>query len=384
MYAARRFSQIVIFAPFFFIIEQYVIFVIVLLNYKFKGILLSLTVTIALDAMGGDHGVDSVIPGAAMCLAEQPDLRFLLFGERAAILNALDGHDALKAASDIIHTDIYIKSGEKPSVALRASKGSSMRLAIEAVRDGHAQAIVSAGNTGALMALAKMVLKTVPGIHRPAIASVWPTARGSSVMLDLGANVLVDAENLAQFAVLGAVFAKAHNPALSLPSVGLLNVGTEENKGPDHVRGAAEILSEVEFPGHYHGFVEGTDITKGTVDVIVCDGYAGNIALKTAEAVGKFFGDGLKASLKSDPLSMLGALLASFSLKKFKNKVDPRLYNGGVFLGLNGLCVKSHGGCDALAFASAVKLSSELARHGYVETVTNDINNLISQESFLS
>jgi len=345
---------------------------------------LSLTTTIALDAMGGDHGVDSVIPGAALCLKEQPDLRFLLFGERAAISNALAAHDELRKASEIIHTDLSIKSGEKPSAALRASKGTSMRLAIEAVRDGNAAAIVSAGNTGALMALAKMVLKTVPGIHRPAIASVWPTAKGSSIMLDLGANVLVDAENLAQFAVLGAVFAKAHDASLSIPTVGLLNVGTEETKGPDHVRGAAEILSEVDFPGHYCGFVEGTDITKGTVDVIVCDGYAGNIALKTAEGVGKFFGDGLKASLKANPLSMLGALLASISLNAFKKKVDPRLYNGGVFLGLNGLCVKSHGGCDPLAFSSAVKLSAELARHGYVETVTNDINNLISQESFLS
>jgi len=345
---------------------------------------LSLTTTIALDAMGGDHGVDSVIPGAALCLAEHPDLRFLLFGDRSAIANALKGHDSLRKASEIVHTDLSIKSDEKPSAALRASKGTSMRLAIEAVRDGKAQAIVSAGNTGALMALAKMVLKTVPGIHRPAIASLWPTDRGQSVMLDLGANVLVDAENLAQFAVLGSVFAKAHDPSLSVPTVGLLNVGTEDTKGPDHVRGAAEILSEVDFPGHYYGFVEGTDITKGIVDVIVCDGYAGNIALKTAEGVGKFFGDRLKASLKSGPLSMLGALIASASLKTFKNKVDPRLYNGGVFLGLNGLCVKSHGGCDPLAFSSAVKLSAELARHGYVETVTNDINNLISQESFLS
>lgn len=342
------------------------------------------TVTIALDAMGGDHGVDSVIPGAAMCLKEQPDLRFLLFGERAAITNALSGYDDLRKASEIIHTDLSIKGDEKPSTALRASKGTSMRLAIEAVQDGRAQAVVSAGNTGALMALAKMVLKTVPGIHRPAIASLWPTQKGSTVMLDLGANVLVDAENLAQFAVLGAVFAKAHNPSLGQPLVGLLNVGTEDTKGPDHVRGAAEILSEVKFPGHYYGFVEGTDITKGTVDVIVSDGYAGNIALKTAEGVGKFVGDNLKGAFKTDPLAMLGGLLAFFAMRRLKNKVDPRLYNGGVFLGLNGLCVKSHGGCDALAFSSAVKLSVELARHGYVETVTDDINNLISQESFLS
>ena len=341
-------------------------------------------ITIALDAMGGDYGVESVIPGAAMCLQEQPDLRFLFFGHEDIINGVLERYESLRAASDIVHTDSAIKSDERPSAALRASKGTSMRLAIEAVNDGKADAVVSAGNTGALMALSKMVLKTVPGIHRPAIASLWPTAKGQSVMLDLGANVLVDSENLAQFAVLGAVFAKAHNAKLKNPSVGLLNVGTEENKGPDHVRGAAEILANVKFPGEYHGFVEGNDITKGTVDVIVCDGYAGNIALKTAEGVGKFFGDNLKGAFKSDPLAMLGGLLSFLALKRLKTKVDPRLYNGGVFLGLNGLCVKSHGGCDPLAFSSAVKLAAELARHGYVAQVTDDINNLISQETFLS
>ena len=345
---------------------------------------MSLTTTIALDAMGGDHGVESVIPGAAICLAEQPDLRFLLFGDRNKIDRVLKDYDALAKASEIIHTESYIKSDDKPSAALRASKGTSMRMAIEAVQAGKADAVVSAGNTGALMALAKMVLKTVPGIHRPAIASVWPTDRGSTVMLDLGANVLVDAENLAQFAVLGSVFAKAHDRSLNTPSVGLLNVGSEATKGPDHVRAAAKILENVDFPGDYYGFVEGNDITKGTVDVIVCDGYAGNIALKTAEGVGKFFGDGLKGALKSSFLAMLGGVFASGALKKFKKRVDPRLYNGGVFLGLNGLCVKSHGGCDDVAFASAVRLSAELAKHGYVKTVTNDINNLISQESFLS
>ena len=340
--------------------------------------------TIALDAMGGDHGVDSVIPGAALCAKGQSDLRFLFFGNRSAIENAMARYDNLRKVSEIIHTDLSIKSGERPSSALRNSKGTSMRLAIEAVHEGRAQAVVSAGNTGALMALAKMVLKTVPGIHRPAIASLWPTLNKPMVMLDLGANVLVDAENLAQFAVLGSVFARAHRSDLKEPKVGLLNVGTEDSKGPDHIRAAAKILSKVDFPGKYCGFVEGTDLTKGDVDVIVCDGYAGNIALKTAEGVGKFVGDNMKLAFKSDPLAMLGGLLASFSLKRLKNKVDPRLYNGGVFLGLNGLCVKSHGGCDPLAFSSAVNLAAELARHGYVETVTNDINNLISQESFLS
>lgn len=339
--------------------------------------------TIALDAMGGDHGPESVVPGAAMCLKQNPGLRFLLFGDEAVISPFLDQHPSLRDSSEIIHTDKSIKGDEKPSIALRASKGSSMRMAIEAVQDGRADAVVSAGNTGALMAMAKIVLKAVPGIHRPALASVFPASTGTTIMLDLGANVLVDAENLAQFAVLGCAFASAHT-GKAKPSVGLLNVGTEEAKGPDHVRAAADVLKTLEFPGTYHGFVEGTDITKGTVDVIVCDGYAGNIALKTAEGVGRFFGDGLKTTFKSGPLAMLGGLLAFGALKRFKNKVDPRLYNGGVFLGLNGICVKSHGGCDALAFSSAVNLSVDLARDGYVEKVTRDINDLISQDLFLT
>ncbi len=344
---------------------------------------MSKIITIALDAMGGDHGPESVIPGAALCLKKNADLRFLVFGDEKLIRPILDKYPSLKSCTEIIHTDRAVTGHEKPSAALRASKGSSMRLAIEAVEEGRAQAAVSAGNTGALMAMAKIVLKTIPGIHRPAIAGLWPTVKGEVVMLDLGANVLVDSENLAQFAVMGAVFAKAHM-GVEMPSVGLLNVGTEEAKGPDHVRGAATILTHVKFPGRYAGFVEGTDITKGVVDVIVCDGYAGNIALKTAEGVGKLFGDFFKTSVKSDALAIVGSFLSYFALKRFKNKVDPRLYNGGVFLGLNGVCVKSHGGCDALAFSSAVNLAIELARHGYVERVTRDINDLIAQESFLA
>lgn len=338
---------------------------------------------VALDAMGGDHGVDSVIPGAALCLESHPKLKFMIFGDEGKIQAVLAKHDALRRVSTVIHTDKYIRSDEKPSAALRASKGSSMRMAIEAVKDGHADAVVSAGNTGALMALAKMVLKPLPGIHRPAIASIFPTMRGQTIMLDLGANVLVDAENLVQFAVLGAVFAKVQMNTPS-PSVGLLNVGSEDMKGPDHVRGAAAILADIDFPGRYHGFVEGDDITKGTVDVVVSDGYAGNIALKTAEGVGALADKILKKSLMADPLSLLGAAIATIGLKRAKKAIDPRLYNGGVFLGLNGLCVKSHGGCDPLAFSSAVNLAATLAEHGYIKTVGRDINNLMEQESFLS
>ncbi len=333
--------------------------------------------------MGGDRGPEMAVPGMAMLHAENPYIRFLVFGDESRINPMIGKHLSLRNVSTIIHTDKAIKSDEKPSAALRGGKNTSMRLAIESVAEGRAQAVVSAGNTGALMALARVVLRTLPGIHRPGIASVFPAIRGSTVMLDLGANVLVDAETLVQFAVLGAVFAKLHKN-VPVPSVGLLNVGSEEMKGPDHVRGAAEILSEIEFPGRYHGFVEGDDITKGTVDVVVCDGYAGNIALKTAEGVGALTGHFFRESITSDPLAILGSALAWFALKRFKKKVDPRLYNGGVFLGLDGLCVKSHGGTDATGFASALRLAVQLAQRGYIRTVAEEIERLMRQDSFLA
>jgi len=338
--------------------------------------------TIAIDAMGGDHGVLSTISGANMALEAYPNVRFLIFGDEKEIQKQLIHFPSLNKASKIQHTDKAISSEEKPSAALRASKGTSMRLAIEAVKSGQAQAIVSSGNTGALMALAKTVLKTLENIHRPAIASIFPAMDGQTIMLDLGANVLVDSENLVQFAVLGAVFAKIHMGNKS-PSIGLLNVGSEKNKGPEHVKGADAILSKVEIPGRYYGFVEGNDITKGTVDVVVSDGYAGNIALKAAEGVGKLSGAMFKKTLTSDPLAMLGGLLAFFALRRMKRKLDPRLYNGGVFLGLNGLCIKSHGGSDAVGFSTAVGLAIELAESDYIAKVANDIDNLMIQDSFL-
>lgn len=339
--------------------------------------------TIALDAMGGDFGPDAVIPGAAQVLKKNPGAHFMIFGDENRVRPVLSRFKALEGAASVHHTDKMVRDNDKPSAALRSGKDSSMRLAIEAVQKGRADAIVSGGNTGALMAMAKIVLKALPGIHRPAIASVFPTVKGNTIMLDLGANVLVDAETLAQFAVLGAVFAKAHKN-ISTPNVGLLNVGSEENKGPDHVRGAAGILSGVDFPGHYAGFVEGDDITKGVVDVVVTDGYAGNIALKTAEGVGKMTGHFFKQAVTSDPLSLLGSALAFLAFRRFKKKVDPRLYNGGVFLGLNGICVKSHGGSDAVGFASALTLATELVKHGYIKQVASDISHLTSQETFLA
>lgn len=331
--------------------------------------------------MGGDHGPSEIIPALEMVLKGRPDVDFLVYGDERRIKPFLMKCKALNKRVQLVHTDLMVRNDDKPSIALRASKGTSMRMAIEAVKDGQAHAVVSAGTTGALMAMAKIVLKTVPGIHRPAIASVMPGVHSDTVMLDLGANILVDAEHLVQFALLGSIFARAHKK-IEVPKVGLLNVGTEETKGPDHVRGAADILSKVNFPGEYIGFVEGNDITAGDrADVIVCDGYAGNIALKTAEGVGKMMKTFITESFTANPLAMLGGLFAYYSLKKLKKRMDPRLYNGGVFLGLNGLCIKSHGGTDALGFSSAVILAVRLARQGYIDQVVKDVEHLAAQET---
>lgn len=340
-------------------------------------------VRISVDVMGGDFGPREIIPALNLVIKKSHDVYFLLFGDEKQINQYLPKYKALNKHIEIHHTDKTIKSDEKPSLALRSSKGTSMRNAIESVKNGDAQAVVSAGNTGALMALAKIVLKTVSSIHRPALASVMPNVNGDVIMLDLGANILVDAENLVQFALLGSIFARSHKN-IDNPRVGLLNIGSEDVKGPDHVRAAAEILSRIDFPGTYKGFVEGNDIANGDIDVIVCDGYAGNIALKTIEGTGKLVKHYFKESFTSNPLAMLGGLFAYFPLKSLGRRMDPRRYNGGVFLGLNGLCIKSHGGADALGFSTAVIMAVELSRQGYIDQVVRDITHLTDQEIFLS
>lgn len=340
-------------------------------------------VRIAVDVMGGDFGPKEIIPALNLVIKGRPDVYFLLFGDENQIAAQLCKYKSLSNRVETHHSDKIIKSNDKPSDALRASKGTSMRMAIEAVKHGKAQAIVSAGNTGALMALSKIVLKTVAGIHRPALASVMPNLNGDVIMLDLGANVLVDAENLVQFALLGSIFACAQK-GIENPKVGLLNIGSEDIKGPDHVRAAGEILSRIDFPGEYKGFVEGNDITTGDIDVIVCDGYAGNIALKTLEGVGKLVKHYCKESFTSNILAIIGGFFAYFALKGFSHRMDPRHYNGGVFLGLNGLCIKSHGGADALGFSTAVIMAVRLSRQGYIQQVARDISHLTDQETFLS
>lgn len=336
-------------------------------------------IKIAVDAMGGDYGPKEVIPALAMVLKGRPYIFFQIFGDEAKIKPHLNRYPALKKRSQLCHTDKVINNDDKPSIALRASKGSSMRLAIESVKKGDAKAIVSSGNTGALMAMAKTVLRTVPGIRRPALASLLPGIKSDTIMLDLGANVLVDGEALVQFAILGSIFARAQKK-VEKPRVGLLNVGTEEAKGPDHVRAAAQVLSQIEFPGEYKGFVEGDDIGKGTVDVIVTDGYAGNISLKTAEGMGRLTKHYIIESFASNPLSYLGSFFAFFSLRHLKKRLDPRRYNGGVFLGLNGVCIKSHGGADALAFSNAVMMAVRLARLDYIDQTVKEIAYLAEQE----
>src|ERR1700686_2125535 len=303
--------------------------------------------------MGGDHAPAVVLRGADIALTRHPAARFLLFGDEAKVAPLLAKLPRLVKAATLHHTDEAVADDTKPAQALRAARRSSMRLAIDAVAEGHADGVVSAGNTGALMAIAKFVLKTLPGIDRPAIAAFFPTRRGESVMLDLGANVECDAENLIQFAVMGDVFARTVL-GLAQPTVGLLNVGSEDLKGNDAVRSAGARLRSGITPISFYGFIEGDDIAAGTVDVIVTDGFTGNIALKTVEGVAKLFSESLRASFHHSPLARIGYLFARGALKKLAARLDPRRYNGAMFLGLGGIAVKSHGSTDAFGFAKPI------------------------------
>ncbi|MCH7865001.1 MAG: phosphate acyltransferase PlsX [Proteobacteria bacterium] len=331
--------------------------------------------TLSIDAMGGDNAPRMVVEGVDAAVERLSHVRFLLYGDETLLRPLLDSHPHAAAVSEIRHADDVISNDEKPSAALRGGKNSSMRLAINAVESGEAGGVISAGNTGALMAMAKFVLKTLPGIDRPAIATYYPTQRGESVMLDLGANVDCDADNLVQFAVMGEVFAR-NVLGLEKPSIGILNVGAENLKGNEAVQKAAITLQESSLPIKFYGFVEGDDIGTGTVDVVVTDGFTGNIALKTAEGTAKLFGDFLKQALTESPMAKLGAFLARRALKKFKIRVDPRRYNGAMFLGLNGICIKSHGSTDAIGFANAIHVAVELIENSFNEHIKEDYEQL--------
>jgi glycerol-3-phosphate acyltransferase PlsX len=321
-------------------------------------------VRIALDAMGGDHGASVVVPGAEVSLARHPDIEFVLFGDGAVVEPLIASRPRLKAASRFVHTDIAVKMDAKPSQALRQGRWkSSMWLAVDAVKKGDADVAVSAGNTGALMAMAKICLKTMAGVERPAIACLWPTIKGESVVLDVGASIGADARHLVAMAVMGSGMARALFN-LERPKVGLLNVGVEEVKGLDAVREAGRILREAILPEiEYAGFVEGDDIGRGTVDVVVTEGFAGNIALKTAEGTARQIGQYLRTAMSRTLLSKLGYILARDAFGTLSEKMDPRKSNGGVFLGLNGIVIKSHGGTDAEGFAYAVDIGHNMVRY---------------------
>src|SRR5690349_7437428 len=305
-------------------------------------------VRIALDAMGGDVGASVVIPGAAISLKRHPDTEFLLFGDRALLEAELAKYPELKAASRVVHTDVAVSMDDKPSQALRRGrKTSSMWLAIDAVKKGEAGVAVSAGNTGALVAMARFCLRMLPGLDRPALAAVWPTLRGESVVLDLGATIGGDARHLVALAVMGGAMASVLFN-LDRPSVGLLNIGVEEMKGHEEIREAAELLRAMNLPQlEYVGFVEGDGIGRGAADVIVTEGYSGNIALKAAEGTARQFARALRGALSSSWRSRLGYLFARNALGVLRETMDPGKSNGSVLLGLNGIVVKSHGGTDA-------------------------------------
>lgn len=335
--------------------------------------------TIALDVMGGDFGPEVVIPAAALALNKKKNLRFIMVGDSKKILPLLEQHKKLQKVIEVEHTDSAVSPHEKPAVALRTGRQSSMRLAINAVAEKRAHCVVSGGNTGALMAMAKFVLKCLPGIDRPAIASLLPTMDKEIVMLDLGANLECTADMLVQFAILGSVYSRVVRGHKE-PTVGLLNIGSEDAKGHEEIREAAQILQSVKFPGRYAGFVEGNDIPMGTVDVVVTDGFTGNVALKTAEGVSKLITSALKRQLKKSPIAMFGAMLAYRALKNLKTEMDPRLYNGGMFLGLDGVCVKSHGGMDEIGFCNAILHAAEIADKNFNIRVASEIAEVMEQE----
>ncbi|MFT8244446.1 phosphate acyltransferase PlsX [Roseomonas sp. BN140053] len=322
--------------------------------------------------MGGDHAPAAVLDGLELAAERHPEARFLLVGDEAQLSGLLARRTRAAKACSIRHAAEAVPGDMKPTAALRL-RGSSMRLAIDAVASGEAAGVVSAGNTGALMALAKIVLKTLPEIDRPALAALGPSARGDVVLLDLGANVQCDTRNLVEFAVMGDAFARAVL-GLPAPTIGLMNVGSEELKGDERVRQAAEVLRDSHLAPQFHGFVEGHDITRGTVDVVITDGFTGNIALKTGEGAMKLMRDLLKEVFTSSVPARLGYVLARPALDRLREFMDPRRYNGAVLVGLNGVVVKSHGGTDAIGFAHAVDVAMDMVTHGFNDRIRESVD----------
>lgn len=326
--------------------------------------------------MGGDHGPETVLGGADLVLQRKPHVRFELFGEADVVLPVLDRYPNLKKVSNFHDCEVTIAMDDKPSKALRRGRyKSGMWRAIEAVKTGDADVCISAGNTGALMAMSKFCLRTQTSITRPAMAALWPTVTGESVVLDVGANVGVDVDQLIEFSVMGSAMARALFD-LERPSVGLLNIGVEEVKGVEAVRDAGALLREADFDTmRYHGFVEGTDIGQGTVDVVVTEGFAGNIALKTAEGTARQISEYLRSAMSRTLFAKIGYLFAKGAFDRLREKMDPRRLNGAVLLGLNGIVIKSHGGTDSEGFASAIDLGHDIAANGILEKIETDLEN---------
>ncbi len=320
--------------------------------------------------MGGDNAPRAVIHGAHLALREHKNIRFIFHGRQEQIAPLLDEFPDLKPVSTIRHCDLVIAMDEKPSQALRKGKGtSSMWMSIQAVKDKEADVAISGGNTGALMAMATFCLRPMKGISRPGIAAIWPTLRTDIIVLDMGATIGADAQQLVDYAILGSALARCLFESDS-PTVGLLNVGTEEVKGLDFIKEAGRILTEASGSGFtYHGFVEGDDIGKGTVDVVVTEGFVGNVALKTAEGTARQVGSYLRSALKSNLMSRIGALFASSALNALRRRMDPRTVNGGVFMGLNGIVIKSHGGTDEIGYKSALSLAYEMAHSRLIDKI---------------
>lgn len=325
-------------------------------------------VVISVDAMGGDRGPAAVVAGISASAEKNPELDFLLHGQRDELERLVAKRKVLDGRCTIIHADGVVQMGDKPSQVMRHGKDTSMWSALESVRSGDATVAVSCGNTGALMALSMIRLRKLPGINRPAIAILWPSRnpQGFNVMLDVGADIRADAEDLLQYALMGASYAR-NGLDLTRPRIGLLNVGTEEHKGRAELREAHDMIESHAADGQYDfvGFVEGGDIPGKRCDVIVTDGFTGNVALKTGEGTASLIGDLLKEAFAYSPLSRIASLLALTSLSRLKKRIDPRRVNGGVFLGLNGTVVKSHGSADETGISAAVKLAFELARSGF-------------------
>jgi glycerol-3-phosphate acyltransferase PlsX len=330
---------------------------------------------IAVDAMGGDEGVRVMVEGAALARRRHDRFKFLLVGDEPKIKAALDSHPNLRASSEILHADEVISGEDKPSQALRRAKNTSMGLAINAVKAGDAGAAVSAGNTGALMAIAKLSLRTMPGIDRPALAALLPTLGDNDVvMLDLGANTECDTRNLVQFAVMGAAYARVVT-GREAPRVRLLNIGTEETKGTDELREAANLLKAAanDLSISFDGFTEADKVCRGDVDVVVTDGFSGNIALKAIEGTARFVGDLLRRSFSSSLRSKIGFLVSKPATELLKHHLDPNNHNGAVFLGVNGIVVKSHGSANAAGVANAVAVTARLLEANVTERITADL-----------